>query len=180
MTDPAVPPKLRVLIPEGQVRARIDALVAELARDFAARRPLLVLIAEGALRFGHELASGLELLGVTPDVVVVRARRTQGTELRQVEVEDFDAEAFGGRHVLIVDDIADEGRTMTAVVRLVESGAPRSLALAVLVSKPSRRLEKLVLDYVGFEVPDAWIVGFGMDLDDDYRDLDHLALVEAE
>ncbi len=176
--DAGPPPKLRVIFSEAEVRASIDALVGQLARSFAGRSPLLVVIAEGARRFGRELTRGLEARGAAPEVLEVRARRTSGSELREVEVESVDPQAFAGRDVVVVDDIADEGRTIAAVSELVRGGEPRSLSVAVLVSKPSRRRVELALDYVGFEAPDAWIVGYGMDLDGEYRDLDYLATVE--
>ena len=176
--DTATPAKLRVIVSEAELRARIEALAAELERDFAGRAPLLVVIAEGARRFGDALARGLEARGAAPDVLVVRARRTSGTSLGAVQVEDVESTSFAARDVLIVDDIADEGRTIEAVSARVRSGKPHSLRVAVLVSKPARRRVELTLDYVGFEVPDAWIVGFGMDLDQAYRELDHLAIVE--
>ena len=172
------PPKLRVIFSEAEVRASIDALVGRLESRFAGCALLLVVIAEGARRFGRELARGLEARGSTPEVLEVRARRTSGTELREVEVESVDPGAFVGRDVVVVDDIADEGRTLEAVSKLVRRGEPRSLSIAVLVSKPAHRSVELSLDYVGFQVPDAWIVGYGMDLDGAYRDLDYLAIIE--
>ena len=148
--------------------------------DYAghASAPLLVVIAEGAIRFATGLADVLKRRGLVLEMHVVRARRTVGTRLEEVKVDYLDPELFRGRDVIITDDIADEGRTLAAVMQLVRSGAPASVRVAVLVNKLSRRSTALQIDYVGFEISDGWIVGYGMDLDGAYRDLDCLAIIE--
>lgn len=162
-----------------EVDSRIEALAAELAQALAGRAPLVVVIAEGARRFAARLARGLEARGVVPELLEVRALRSHGTELREVVLEGCDPSVFRGRDVLITDDIADEGRTLEAVRALVQQGAPRSMRIAVLVSKPVRRRVALRLDHVGFEVGNGWIVGYGMDLDGAYRELDFLGVLEG-
>jgi hypoxanthine phosphoribosyltransferase len=171
-------PRPREIVSAGEVNARIVALAAEVARDFAGRLPLFVVIAEGARRFADALKLALTGRGVAVDTVVVKARRTVGRDLLDVIVDDFDAKRCTGRDLLVVDDIADEGRTMTAVLARAHSVRPKSVKTAVLVSKHSRRCMPIALDYVGFDVADGWVVGFGMDLDGRFRELDHLAVVE--
>lgn len=171
-------PHPRQIVSAGEVQARIATLAAEVARDFAGRLPLLVVIAEGARRFADALKQSLTLRGVAVDTLVVRARRTQGTDLVDVIVDDFDAKRCTGRDLIVVDDIADEGRTMTAVLARAHSVRPKSVKTAVLVSKHARRCMPIELDYVGFDVADGWVVGFGMDLDGKYRELDFLGVVE--
>ncbi len=162
-----------------EVDARIEELASDLARALAGSTPLFVVIAEGARPFATRLALGLEALGIASDRTEVRARRSHGTELRDVVLEGCDAGVFRGRDVVITDDIADEGRTLEAVSELVRSGAPRSVRIAVLVCKPERLRTAVVLDHVGFEVGDGWIVGYGMDLDGAYRELDWLGVLEG-
>jgi len=174
----AAGPALREIVPAGEVHARIANLAAEIARDFAGRLPLFVVIAEGARRFADTLKHSLTARGVAVDTLVVRAHRTKGTDLVDVVVDDFDAKRCTGRDLLVVDDIADEGRTLTAVLARARSVRPTSVKTAVLVSKHSRRCMPIALDYVGFDVADGWILGFGMDLDGKYRELDHLAVVD--
>ncbi len=173
-------PKLREIYSAHHVRERIESISAAVEADYAdlERAPLLVVIAQGAIRFATSLADCLKRRGLVPELRVVRARRTVGTRLEEVEVEHLDPEVFRGRDVIVTDDIADEGRTLAAVMELVRSGAPASVRVAVLVNKLSRRTAALQLDYVGFEIPDGWVVGYGMDLDGNYRDLDYLAIVE--
>ena len=111
--------------------------------------------------------------------VTVRARRSRGLELLPVELEGCAPAQFTGRDAVVVDDIADEGRTLEAVCARVREGAPRSLRTMVLVSKLSRRQVPLALDHVGFEVARGWVVGYGMDLDGAYRELDFLGVLEG-
>jgi hypoxanthine phosphoribosyltransferase len=170
-------PELRELVSAAAVGARIEELAVEIAHDFEGRRPLFIVIAEGARRFAAAIAHGAAARGVESDELVVRARRSAGTSLQTLRVDLFDVALCADRDILVLDDIADEGRTLTAVLEKVRAAAPRSLRVAVLVSKHARRQVELPLDHVGFQVEDGWIVGFGMDLDGRFRELDHLAVV---
>jgi hypoxanthine phosphoribosyltransferase len=163
-----------------QVGDRIEELVEDLHRAYENRDLLLVVIAEGARRFAEALVDGLEERLVFPSVHYVRASRTRGTELVQVQLESVDPGQFENRDVLVVDDIADEGRTLEAVLAVVSEGEPRSLEVTVLVSKRERRCVDLEIRYVGFEVERGWVVGFGMDLDGRYRELDDISLAVPE
>ncbi len=171
--------RLRELYSARAVEERIGGLARELANALAGSEPLLVVIAEGALRFAERLSERLTLHGVRAEQRFVRARRSRGLELLPVELEGCEPAQFYGRDVVIADDIADEGRTLEAVSARVRAGSPRSLRTIVLVSKLSRRQVPLTLDHVGFEVARGWVVGCGMDLDGDYRELDWLGVVEG-
>ena len=163
-----------------EVRERVQVLAARLYRDYADSPLSIVCIAEGARRFAEALAGPLEKRGVPLDVHFVRAQRTRGTELGEVQVESFDPGVLEDRDVLVVDDIIDEGATLKAVLDLVGLADVRSVRTAVLVSKGERRGESVGVDYVGFEVERGWVVGFGMDLDGEFRDLDEIRLVADE
>jgi hypoxanthine phosphoribosyltransferase len=169
---------LQVLHGAAEVARRIDVLADRIAARHRGGALVLVAIAEGASRFAEALERGLRARGVDPALVSVRVRRsTGGTALGDVDAERLDPRAVAGRAVLIVDDIADEGLTLREVERQVERAGAVSIERAVLVSKLARRKLELELDYVGFELSDGWVVGFGMDLDGAYRELDHLAIV---
>ena len=137
------------------------------------------MIAEGARRFAAALVDALGEARERVETLTVRARRTRGSALVGVEVDEIDPRVLEDAELLVIDDIADEGLTLEAVMRLVRAQRPRSVRIAVLVSKHERRATELRLDYVGFEVKQGWVVGFGMDLDERYRELDHLALVRG-
>jgi len=171
--------QLEVVHSAAEVSGRIDALAGEIASRHGARTPVLVVIAEGARRFAEALGRGLRARGLEPDSLSVRVRRTAGgTSLTAPSAESLDCSRVAGRAVLIVDDIADEGLTMREVECQVAGCGAGSIERAVLVSKLARRQVRLQLDYVGFEIADGWVVGFGMDLDGAYRELDCLALAK--
>ncbi|MDX1648462.1 MAG: phosphoribosyltransferase family protein [Myxococcota bacterium] len=163
-----------------EVAARIRELATRLLRDYADSPLLVVCIAEGAVRFVDDLLAELAPKGLVPERVDVRARRTEGTSLGPVQVEHFDPEILDDRDVLIVDDIADEGATLRAVLELCQLSEPRSVHTAVLVDKTGRRREPLPLDYVGFTIESGWVIGYGMDVDGEYRELDWIGVLRDE
>jgi hypoxanthine phosphoribosyltransferase len=182
MTPPepkALPAKLREIVSAERVQARIGEIADGLAREYQDRPLVLLVIAEGARRFGSALLDALEEQLVFPDLVFARARRTHGAELGALQVDPIDLRSFTGRDVLIVDDIADEGITLEAIAGLVHEAEPASLELAVLVNKTGRRKASLELRHVGFTLERGWVVGFGMDLDGCYRELDSICVVEG-
>ena len=170
---------LREIHSSEEVRLRIDALADRILRDYAGQSPTLVVIAEGARTFAGELVERLSAQGLQPEIVFLRVSRTRGTSLVQVQIEPMDPSRFEKSDVLVVDDIADEGRTLEAVIELVQRGRSRSLRVAVLVSKQGRRKVTVSIDYIGFELKDGWVVGLGMDLNGRFRGLDYLALAEG-
>lgn len=172
--------RLEPLFSAERVRARVAELAARLWRDYADAPLTVIFVAEGARRFCEALLAELARHGVRPPCIEVRARRSQGTDLGPLQIERFDPEELADRDVLVVDDVADEGQTLRAVLELAAAGEPRSLRSAVLVDKPARRRDPITLDYVGFTVEAGWVVGFGMDLDGAHRELDEIALVADE
>ena len=172
--------RIEPLFTEAEIEARIGELSARIYRDYADSPLIMVCIAEGALRFVDALLEAVEPRGLRPDRLIVRARRTEGTALGPVQVDAFDAESLEDRDVLVVDDIADEGTTLRAVLDLVAMAEPRSVKTAVLVDKREHRTEPLDLDYVGFEVESGWVIGYGMDVDGEYRDLDWIGALRDD
>jgi hypoxanthine phosphoribosyltransferase len=168
------------LIPAEAIRARIGELAAEIARDYAHAPLTLLCILEGARRFCDALEAELALRRVAPERLDVRARRTKGMRLEPVQVDGFDPERLAGRDVLVLDDIADEGATLRAVLDIAALGEPRTLRCAVLVDKRERRRAEIAPAYAGFVVESGWVVGFGMDLDGAHRELDYIGVLRDE
>ncbi|HEU4428425.1 MAG TPA: phosphoribosyltransferase family protein [Myxococcota bacterium] len=162
------------------VRARIAELAAQLARDYAHSPLTLVCILEGARRFADALSEALARHRIAAERIDVRARRTRGMRLEPVEIEGFEPDRLAGRDVLVLDDIADEGATLRAVLDIAALGEPRSLRCAVLVDKRERRRAAVTPDYAGFVVESGWVIGFGMDLDGAFRELDYIGVVRDE
>lgn len=188
-------PRLQELIPAERVRERISELgravaqalrqeaAATAARSGAPARPMLaplfIVIAEGARRFAAALLDAAARDGLVAETLVVRARRTEGQQLVPVTIDGFDEARCRGREVVVLDDIADEGRTLDAVVARVGAAGALRVRVGVLVSKHARRRVHVALDWVGFDVADGWIVGYGMDLDGKLRELDWIGVVEG-
>ncbi len=168
-----------------RVATRIEELSRALAEDYRDGALSILGIAEGSARFVDGLVAGLERHGLAPVVHMVRAHRTDGTALNSVELGPVALEALNERDVLVCDDIADEGKTLRAVLDLVEGAGAHSVHTAVLIDKHGAEREDLPLDYVGFtvgpfQVEPGWVVGFGMDLDGRFRELDWIGVVEDD
>lgn len=170
--------QIRPLFSAEEVEARVESLAREMLGSYSGTTLHVVSIAEGAVRFTDALVEALAEHGVDADVQTVRAHRSDGMSLGSLQIESFDVSALDGREVLVVDDIADEGRTLRAILDLVELSEARSVRTAVLINKLERRREPIQLDYVGFEVASGWVVGFGMDVEGELRDLDEIGVVE--
>ena len=170
---------LREIHSAREVRERIDALANDMLKDYSGGSPLFVVIAEGARTFAQELMRRLAARELNPDVMFLRASRTEGANLVQVQVEPVDPSRFRAREVLVVDDIADEGRTLEAVLHVVRSGEPRNLRVVVLVSKHGQRKINVPIDYVGFEIPDQFVVGYGLDVAGRYRNLPFIGVYDV-
>jgi hypoxanthine phosphoribosyltransferase len=172
--------RIEPLFTEAQIEARIRELSDRIYRDYVDSPLIILCIAEGAGRFADALVAAVEPRGLRPGRLTVRARRTEGTALRPVQVDAFDAECLDDHDVLIVDDIAEEGSTLRAVLELVSMAEPRTVRTAVLIDKNGDRSEPLRLDYVGFEIERGWVIGYGMDVDGEYRDLDWIGVLRDD
>ena len=160
-----------------EVQARIAELAARLYRDYA-DSPLAVLrIAQGATRFADELTAELARLGIRAQPHDVRVRRARRPAPGGVQVDAFDASLLEGCDVLVVDDVADDGATLEAVLDIVALADVRSVRTAVLIGKRRARRSGVEPDYVGFEVDGGWVVGFGMAIDGELGDLDEIGVV---
>jgi hypoxanthine phosphoribosyltransferase len=168
----------RVIISEAELQTRIVELGAELARDFARERPILVGILQGAFLFMADLirATPIEL---TTDFIGV-ASYAGGKSSGQVRIVSDLSVSIEGRTVVIVEDIVDTGLTLTYLKRTLEARHPRTLRVCVLVDKVERRTVDVAVDYVGFTIPNVFVVGYGFDYDGLYRNLPYVAALEGE
>ncbi len=172
--------RIEPLIEEDVLRARVRALADELWRDYADAPLTVVCLLEGARRFTDDLLRHLQARGLRPARLDVRARRTEGQALGPVTIEHFAPEQLEDREVLVVDDLADEGVTLQGVLDIAALGEPRTLRVCVLLDKASRRTQEIPLDYVGFPIEDVWVIGYGMDVDGEYRELDWIGALRDD
>jgi hypoxanthine phosphoribosyltransferase len=161
-----------------EVETRISEIADRLYRDYADSPLTILCIAEGAKRFAEALSERLQSDNVRHETHFAVARRSSETDLGAVEVEGFDPTVLEERDVLVVDDIAGGGTTLHAVLELLELAETRTVRTAVLVNKRERRRKEVRLDYVGFEVESGWVVGYGMDVNGEFRDLDEIGVVD--
>ena len=171
---------VRILLKEEEVDKRIAEVAAMINRDYAGKEVHLICILKGGVFFTCELAKRLTV-PVSMDFMSVSSYGS-GTESSGVVriVKDLD-ESLAGKNVLIVEDIIDSGRTLAYLIEILKQRNPESIHLCTLLDKPERRVKKQVkVDYTCFEIPDEFVVGFGLDYDQKYRNLPYIGVVEFQ
>ena len=174
-------PKVTVepMIAAGALAARVDDLALEMAQTLPAN-VLLVGVLTGSFVFVADLVRALDRHDLRPDVAFIQlASYGRGTESSgEVRVVGEVAGPFAGRHVLLVDDIQDTGHTLERAVRLLEERGAASVRSCVLLDKPSRRQIAYAPDFVGFTIPDVFVVGYGIDYAERFRHLPFVGKIE--
>jgi hypoxanthine phosphoribosyltransferase len=170
--------ELRVLLPELQILDRIAALGQQIARDYPDGELLLICILKGACFFLADLARAIPR-DVSIEFVGISSYGKGTTTSGQVRVtKDLDT-SIEGAHVLIVEDIVDSGVTLHYLTTLLQQRHPKSLRVAALLDKPERRIRPVDVAYVGFPIPDEFVVGYGLDYADRYRNLRDVCVLSA-
>jgi hypoxanthine phosphoribosyltransferase len=173
MTDP----KLRVLIPAEKIKARVRELGEQISRDYPNGNLHLVCILKGACFFLTDLARAMKR-DVFVDFMGISTYGKGKTSSGEVKVtKDLDA-SLEGADVVIVEDIVDSGVTLNYLLHLLEQRRPNSIRIAALLDKPERRLRPVHVSYVGFQIPDQFVVGYGLDYAEKYRNLDSVCVLE--
>src|SRR5512145_1240155 len=169
---------MRVLIPHDQLQSRIAEMGREIARDYAGREPHLVGVLKGACTFMTDLCRAIDL-PLTLDYIAVSSYGAATKSSGEVKlVKDLD-QGLDGRDLLVVEDIVDTGLTLNYLMNLLRARGPRTLKVAALLSKPSRRLVEVKVDYVGFSIEDHFVVGYGLDYNERYRNLKDIVVYGA-
>ena len=171
--------KISVLLSEEEVDKKIRELAGQITGDYAGKMPHLICILKGGVFFMTELTKHIEI-PVTIDFMSVSGYG-DGTESSGGVriVRDLD-ESIEGRDVLIVEDIIDSGRTLSYLMEMLKNRKPASLKLCTLLDKPERRVTQVTVDYVGFRIPDEFVVGYGLDYKQMYRNLPYIGAVVQE
>ena len=171
--------KISVLLSEEEVDKKIRELAGQITGDYAGKMPHLICILKGGVFFMTELSKHIGI-PVTIDFMSVSSYG-DGTESsgRVRIVKDLD-ESIEGRDVLIVEDIIDSGRTLSYLMEMLKNRKPASLKLCTLLDKPERRVTQVTVDYVGFRIPDEFVVGYGLDYKQMYRNLPYIGAVVQE
>lgn len=168
---------LKVLLSEEQLKEKCAEMGAQITRDYAGKNLLLVTVLKGAVVYMADLMRCIDLpCAIDFMVVSSYGSGTKTTGVVKI-VKDLDQD-LSGKDILIVEDILDSGMTLSYLKGLLQSRNPASIRIATLLDKPSRRKVELKADYVGFEVPDEFVVGYGLDFDEEYRNLPFVGVLK--
>ena len=168
-----------VLISEDQIHARVLELGQAIAEDYAGRNPLLVGVLKGVVPFMADLLRAITI-PVEVDFLAVSSYSSALRDQGVVRLEKDLEKPIAGRHVLFVEDVIDTGLTLNYLLRTLRARGPASLEVCVLFDKPGRRLVDPPLKYRGFDLPDSYVVGCGLDFRERYRHLPFVGLLKAE
>jgi len=171
--------KIRVLVSEEDVDRRIAEMGKMISERYGDEPVHLICILKGGVFFMCELAKRITS-PVTMDFMSVSSYGADTKSSGVVKiVKDLD-ESLAGKNLLVVEDIIDSGRTLSYLLEMFKGKGPKSLALCTLLDKPDRRVVHVDVDYVGFEIPDEFVVGYGLDYDQKYRNLPYIGVVELD
>lgn len=170
---------IKVLISEKNVDARISEIGAQISRDYAGRTVHLICVLKGGSFFMCELAKRITV-PVSLDFMCVSSYGGNTVSSGEITVKKDLDESIQGRDVLVVEDIVDSGRTLSCLLKLLGKREPASLHLCTLLDKPERRVTDVKVDYTGFRIPDEFVVGYGLDYDQRYRNLPYIGVVEFD
>lgn len=171
----------RVLLSEEQIQTRVRELSAQISEDYRGKDPVLVCILKGAVMFYADLARNIDT-HISMDFMAVSSYNSGTRSSGEVEIRKDLSKPVDGRHVIIVEDIVDSGYTLTYLSRVLASRGAASLRICTLLDKPSRRAEGITLkaDYCGFEVENEFVVGYGLDYAERYRNLPYIGILKSE
>lgn len=170
---------IRVLLSEEEVNARIKEIAEQISKDYAGKQVHLVCVLKGGSFFLCELAKRITV-PVSLDFMSVSSYGgdTKSSGVVKI-VKDLD-EPLQGKDVIVVEDIVDSGRTLSYLLEMLRDRGPASLHLCTLLDKPERRVVDVKVDYTGFHIPDEFVVGYGLDYDQKYRNLPYIGVVEFD
>jgi bifunctional protein TilS/HprT len=167
----------RVLYSVAQIDERVRALADQISKDYAGRRPIMVGVQRGFLCFMADL---IRQVTIPVDIDFITISYYNAKDHSMVKItKDMDLNVTG-RHVIVVEDIVDTGMTLSCILNHLRSRNPASLSICTLLDKRARRITGVPLDYIGFEVPDEFVVGYGLDYREEYRNLPFIGVPELE
>ena len=170
---------VRVLLTEEEVDRRIQEIGNQISKDYEGKQVHLVCVLKGGSFFMCELAKRITV-PVSLDFMSVSSYGSDTKSSSVVKiVKDLD-ESIKDKDVIVVEDIVDSGRTLSYLMEMLRDRGPRSLSLCTLLDKPERRVIDVKVDYTGFAIPDEFVVGYGLDYDQRYRNLPYIGIVEFD
>lgn len=169
--------KIRVMIPEEELDAKIREMGEIISKEYEGKSVHLICVLKGSVFFTCELAKRITV-PVTMDFMCVSSYGNEKSSSGVVKItKDLD-ENIEGRDVILIEDIIDSGRTLSYLMPVLQQRNPSSLKLCTLLDKPDRRTHDVQVDYTGFDIPDEFVVGYGLDFAQRYRNLPYIGVVE--
>lgn len=170
---------VRVLIEEDKLNQRIAELGAQISKDFAGEEVCLICILKGSVFFTCELAKRITV-PVTLDFMSVSSYGSSTVSSGVIKLKKDLDESIEGKNVIVIEDIIDTGRTLKYLLEDLTKRNPKSLKLCTMLDKPDRRVTDVATDYSGFEIPDEFVVGYGLDYDQRYRNLPYIGILSLD
>lgn len=168
-----------ILLTEEQIAHRVAELGRQLTKDYEGKTLVLVSVLTGALTFTADLMRRIEG-EVILDTLIASSYGSGTVSRGQVNIKKDLSQDITGKHVLLVDDVCDTGRTMSVLCEILKERGAASVKSCVMLDKPARREVDFVPDYIGCEIPDAFVIGYGLDYDSRYRQLPYIGVIRPE
>jgi hypoxanthine phosphoribosyltransferase len=164
----------RIILSEADIQGRVAELAAQISEDYAGRNPLLIGVLRGVVFFMSDLLRAITI-PVRLDFIAISRYDPLGRGKGPVRLVKDLEETIEGQHLIFVEDVIDTGLTLSYLLRLLRARGPASIEVCTLFNKPARRLANIPLKYKGFDIPDRFVVGYGLDYREAYRHLPYLA-----
>lgn len=168
-----------VLFSEEQLAQRVAEIAAQIDKDYAGKEPLLVSVLRGSFVFMADLVRQITV-PCTVDFMAVSSYGSGTSSSGQVKIVKDLSETIEGKDVIVVEDILDSGNTLSYLLKLLEARRPASIRLCTLLDKPERRTKPVEVQYSGFTIPDEFVVGYGLDYDERYRNLPYIGVLKPK
>lgn len=168
-----------ILFSETQLKNRVEEIARQIEADYAGKEIMLISVLRGSFIFMADLCRAIHL-PCTLDFLAVSSYGKGTTSSGQIQLIKDLSEDISGRHVIVVEDILDSGNTLSYLLKVLEHRHPASIRLCTLLDKPERRTKPVELHYSGFTIPDAFVVGYGLDYAEKYRNLPYIGILKPE
>ena len=169
----------KVLFTEDELKQRVKELGAKITEDYKDKEIVLITVLRGSYIFMADLSRAIDCPCVI-DFMSVSSYGKGTTSSGQVQITKDLSEEIEGKDVIVVEDILDSGNTLSYLLEILEARKPASIRLCTLLDKPDRRVKEVSVDYSGFTIPDAFVVGYGLDYAEEYRNLPYIGILKPE